>query len=142
VRDRRGDYHDAGGPAGLEPGVSTTTWLVVAVLGGCGAVARYVVDVLVGRWARSRFPFGTFVVNVAGSFALGVVVGAEAGSDIQLYAGSGFVGAFTTFSTWMLETERLVDDGRSDLAIANVAVQSVAGALAATGGFIVGSLAR
>lgn len=125
----------------MAPGVSTASWLVVAALGGCGAVARYVVDVLVGRWAARDSRFGTMVVNVAGSFALGALVGASASSDVQLYAGLGFVGAFTTFSTWMLETERLADDGRSDLAVANVAVQTVAGAVSATAGFIVGSIA-
>ncbi len=120
--------------------MSPASWLVVACLGGCGAVARYVVDALVAKRARSRFPLGTLVVNVAGSFALGVIVASSARSATQLYAGSGFVGAFTTFSTWMLETERLVDDGRSDLAVGNVAAATIAGLVAATTGFLLGSL--
>lgn len=80
------------------------------------------------------------MANVVGSFALGVVVGASASSDAQFYVGSGFVGAFTTFSTWMFETERLAGDGRSDLAVATVAAQTVPGAVSATAISIVGSI--
>jgi CrcB protein len=68
--------------------------LALALAGGAGAVARF----LVSYWLPT--PYGTLAVNVSGAFALGLI-----GENLVL--GTGFVGAYTTFSTWMLETERL-----------------------------------
>jgi CrcB protein len=69
-------------------------WILLALAGGLGAVARF----LVAAWLP--LPYGTLAVNVSGAFALGLL-----GDDFVL--GTGFVGAYTTFSTWMLETDRL-----------------------------------
>jgi CrcB protein len=110
-------------------------WLGVALAGAVGAVARYETDRAVQlRWTR-RFPLGTFVVNMVGCFALGVLVGlvdqAHLGETHRDVAGAGLLGAFTTFSTFGYETVRLieVDDRRS--AVANVAFSVLVGLAAA-----------
>jgi CrcB protein len=81
------------------------------------------VSARVGR----EFPWGTLAVNLSGAFALGVLAGADVGGDAFRLAGTGFVGAYTTFSTWMFETHRLAEDGRSRGAAANLAVSLAAG---------------
>jgi fluoride exporter len=82
--------------------------LAVALLAGVGAVARYVLDSVVQRHHRSTFPLGTMVINISGSFVLGLITGLAThqglGSRTALIVGIGFCGGFTTFSTWMWES--------------------------------------
>ena len=100
--------------------------LGVGLLGGIGAVSRFLVDSAVSARV-GRFPFGTLVVNLSGAFLLGVLVGAALSPDAQRLAGTGALGAYTTFSTWALESERLAEDGRSRLAALNFVVSLVLG---------------
>jgi CrcB protein len=97
----------------------------VALAGGLGAVARFVVDGLVRTRASAAFPVGTVIVNVSGSFTLGLVSGlvlAHAAPDgLRLVVGTGFLGGYTTFSTASFETVRLVEQRRVDLALLNAA---------------------
>ena len=82
--------------------------LAVALAAAAGSVARYVVDQLVQHRTRGDFPYGTLVVNVSGSFVLGLVVGLAAHHGLAATAavviGTGFAGGFTTLSTWAWET--------------------------------------
>jgi fluoride exporter len=87
--------------------VSAATWAGIGLLGGLGAVARVVVTAWVDDRTVPWFPFGTLAVNVVGAFALGVLVGVPVGADALRLAGAGFLGAFTTFSAWMRDTQRL-----------------------------------
>ncbi|QCB94688.1 fluoride efflux transporter FluC [Cellulomonas shaoxiangyii] len=91
------------------------TVLLLALAGGLGAAARFVVDGLVRARTRTPFAWGTFVVNVCGSLLLGVLVGAGAAGLLApvalLVAGTGFCGGFTTFSTAMVDSVRLAQDG-------------------------------
>jgi CrcB protein len=120
--------------------VSAATWCAVAVLGALGSVLRYGVWRLIDDRLPTAFPLGTLVVNLSGALALGILVGAGVGGDTLVLAGTALLGAYTTFSTWMLETDRLVEDGLSGLAAAYVAL-SLAGGLAFTGaGWALGSL--
>ena len=114
------------------------TVLLVLVGGAIGAPARYLTDLAIQRRHGSAFPWGTWTVNVAGSFVLGVVV---AGSPTWLVtvAGTGFCGALTTFSTFGYETLRLTEEGRPALALWNVAGSLGAGVAAATLGWLLGS---
>jgi fluoride exporter len=118
--------------------VTAGVWIAVALLGGLGALARFHVDGLVQRRTDGTFPVGTLVVNLTGSFALGILVGAGVGGNALLLAGTGALGSFTTFSTWMLETERLAEDGERRVAGANVAVPVVAGLAVAAAGWAIG----
>lgn len=89
------------------------TTLLIALCGGAGAVSRFVVDAEVRRRVRRSVPVGTFVINVIGSFLLGVLTGAlthHAGwlsPTTEAALGTGFCGGLTTFSTASVETTRL-----------------------------------
>lgn len=91
------------------------TLLLVALLGGLGAATRFVVDGLIrGRWSRV-FPLATVLINVSGSALLGLLSGAMAyhslAPNAYLVASVGFCGGYTTFSTAMVETVRLAQQG-------------------------------
>jgi CrcB protein len=98
--------------------VSIGVLALVGVLGGFGAIARMLLD---GSVRARAFPWGTLAVNLSGAFALGVLTGADVAGDALRLAGTGFLGAYTTFSTWMLETHRPAEDGRWRVAAANIA---------------------
>jgi CrcB protein len=73
------------------------------------------------------FPYGTLAVNLTGAFALGMLHGAGTGGDALRLAGAGLIGAYTTFSTWTLESHRLGEDGRLRLGALNLLVSLVLG---------------
>jgi CrcB protein len=100
--------------------VSAAVWVGLAVAGGCGALARFLLDGTVSARAGGLLPFGTLAVNLTGAFVLGALGGADVGGDAFRLAGTGFVGAYTTFSTWMLETHRLAEEGELRSAALNV----------------------
>jgi CrcB protein len=112
--------------------------LAIGLLGGLGSVARFAVHRGVTREHPSSFPLGTFVVNIAGAFAIGVLFGADAGHDLTLVAGIGFLGGFTTFSTWMFESERLNVDGYPAAAMRNIALSTGLGLLSVVVGVALG----
>ena len=99
----------------------------IGLLGGLGATGRFLLDGAVASRLGRGFPFGTLAVNLTGTFALGVLDGAAVGGDAERLAGIGFLGAYTTFSTWALEAHRLGEDGRSRLGLANLAVSLALG---------------
>ncbi len=101
----------------------------VALIGGLGAVLRLLLDGAVSARVRGAFPWGTLAVNLTGAFALGLVAGASSGTSSTAYRllGTGLIGAFTTFSTWMFETQRLAEDGDERLGLGNLAISLVAG---------------
>jgi fluoride exporter len=115
--------------------VSGLQWAAMAVCGGCGAVARFVVDEAVTRRVRGVFPWGILLVNLTGSLALGVLVGASVGSGMLFVAGVGLLGGFTTFSTWMVQTQELGDRGHTRLMLANWLGSMAVGLLAAAAGW-------
>jgi CrcB protein len=103
--------------------------LAVGVLGGLGAVARYLLDGAISRRSSTGFPLGILAVNLSGSLLLGVLAGAAVdGDDYTLLAG-GLLGAYTTFSTWMLQTRRLSEDGAPALAALNILASLLLGLL-------------
>jgi CrcB protein len=116
------------------------TLLLVLLGGAVGAPTRYLTDVAVQRLHRSSFPWGTWTVNVVGSFVLGVVA-AGAASWTETLIGTGFCGALTTFSTFGYETVRLAEEGETAIAIGYVVGSLVAGLAAAALGWAVGSAA-
>jgi len=116
----------------------TLPWVGVIALGALGALARFHVDTAVSAWRPSDFPFGTLVVNLSGGFALGVLVGASVGDDALLVLGTAFLGGYTTFSTWMFESERLAEDGEWRLMWLNLAAPTLLGLASAGLGWLLG----
>jgi CrcB protein len=119
--------------------------LVLVVAGALiGAPLRYLTDRLVQSRHESAFPWGTFAVNVAGSFVLGFVYQVVQHSGwspaVMTLAGTGFCGALTTYSTFSFETVRLLEDRLRFYAVVNVLASIVAGLGAAFCGAAVATL--
>jgi len=119
--------------------VSAWAWLGVAVLGGVGANTRFLVHTIVSARVGSGFPFATLVVNASGSLLLGLLAGVSLRGDALVLAGTATLGSYTTFSTWMLETELLGASGRRWAALLNVLVSLALGVGAVALGRVVGS---
>jgi CrcB protein len=109
--------------------VSLPLVLGIGVFGAAGALARFLLDGAVSERAGSVFPWGTLAVNLTGAFALGFVTGKLSG-DAQMLVGTGLLGGYTTFSTWMFESHRLGEDGELRLGMLNLAGSLVLGVLA------------
>jgi CrcB protein len=110
--------------------VSGAVLIGVGVLGGVGAIARFLLDGAIAERAGSAFPWGTMAVNASGSLLLGVVAGAALHGDGYRLVATGLLGAYTTFSTWMLESHRLGEDGRLRLGVLNIVVSLAVGLVA------------
>jgi CrcB protein len=121
---------------------SLIPYLLVGVGGFIGANARFVVARLAGAMFDTPFPLGTFVVNVSGSFLLGVLgavltLKVTPGSEaMRLALGVGFLGAYTTFSTFEFETHALLEDGSWITATANMVASLVIGLIALRAGIV------
>jgi CrcB protein len=116
--------------------VSAGLWIGIGLLGGLGAVARVLLGAAVDTRASTWFPWGTLAVNVSGAFALGALAGSTLGGDAYTLAATGFLGAFTTFSTWVVDARLLGARGGT----INLAAGLVLGLLAVWVGRELGSL--
>lgn len=110
-------------------------YLLIALAGSLGALSRYVLGGYINSATGSAFPLGTFLINITGSFILGFAgtFGFERFAVNPNYRTAftvGFVGAYTTFSTWSFETLRLIEDGSYGLALANAVGSLLVGLLA------------
>ncbi len=110
----------------------------LVVGGAVGAPARYLIEGWVRDRTGGRLPWGTLLVNAVGSLVLGMVAGAVVhhgwGDVPDTWLGTGFCGAFTTFSTFTVDTVALVEEGALGAALANVALGVVVGVAAAAAG--------
>ena len=118
------------------------SFLLVGLAGAAGAVSRYAVGILAQRSLGTNFAYGTLLVNVLGCLLLGFLLEIERNSNLvpnpmRLILAVGFLGAFTTFSTFGYETMRYLQDGAGNLALLNVTANLVLGC----GGIWVGWLA-
>ena len=117
--------------------------LLVGLGGFLGAILRYLVDGWVAQRLGSTFPYGTLVINVGGSFLLGLLltVVAErfaAPPGLRLFFGIGFLGAYTTFSTFAFESLVLIEDRAYLVAVANLLGNVVLGLIAVALGVVIG----
>ncbi len=116
-------------------------WLWVAVAGAAGALARWAVHGAVRARVVNRLPWGTIVVNLSGSLLLGVVSGLVIAHgvdpDVRTIVGTGFLGAFTTYSAFAYETFALAEDGAVGAALVNVTGSLLGGLTAATIGLAI-----
>jgi CrcB protein len=118
--------------------MNVLVWAGVLLIGGAGSVLRFLADGLVASAAGRNFPFGTLMVNVSGAVVLGLLSGLALGGDQSLLAGTAAVGSYTTFSAWMLETQRLAEERQHVRAVVNVAASVVLGVAAAALGHAIG----
>jgi fluoride exporter len=115
----------------------------IGIGGFAGAVARYLLDGWVSDRSGGQFPFGTLAVNVIGSFLLGLLFAMTVDrsilpAELRAPLGVGFIGAFTTFSTLMLESWRLVEGGAAPLAALDIAGSVALGVVAVVAGLAAG----
>ncbi len=116
-------------------------FLLVALFGAIGAVARYGSGLAVAHWLGDRFAYATLAVNVLGCFLLAMLAHVSTATELvspelRIALGVGFLGAFTTFSTFGYETMKFAEDGVWHLAVGNVAANLALGLLAVWGGLI------
>jgi fluoride exporter len=118
-----------------------TEWILVMVGAALGAPSRWLTDGFTQARHDSVFPWGTFTVNIAGSLLLGFLLGASLEGDdftrLMALAGTGFCGAFTTFSTFAYESVVLAEEGSSLVAVLNLVGSVLAGLAAAFAGWAV-----
>lgn len=123
--------------------MSPLAWIAFVVAGAIGAPVRYLVDGAISDRVGGTFPWGTFVVNATGSLALGFLTGLALyhafPATPKVVLGTGFCGAYTTFSTFSFETVRLAQEGALGAAIRNAAGTLLTGAAAAAVGLALAS---
>jgi fluoride exporter len=111
------------------------SFVILSVAGGVGAVLRYLVSGAVQERAGAGFPAGTMAVNLSGAFLLGLVVGADGVTSSWAIALAGFLGGFTTYSTWMVETLRIGLVRLRPLALVNLMAGLAGGVVLAALGY-------
>lgn len=117
-------------------------YLLVGLGGFMGAIMRFVVARWTGAAIETRFPLGTFLINMSGSFLLGIVGTIVArklvanADELRLAIGIGFIGAYTTFSTFEFETHSLFEDGEWLTAMTNIFLSLFLGLLAVRAGIV------
>jgi len=113
-------------------------WIGAGALGGLASVARFLLDGLVSESSAGELPLGTLAVNLSGTVVLGILVGVGLHGDAYLLGATAVIGSYTTFSTWLLESHRLAEDGRGWLLAANVLLSLLLGVGGAELGRIIG----
>jgi CrcB protein len=115
-------------------------WVGVGVLAAVGALARFAVGDAVQRRVRWPFPIGTLAVNTSGSFALGALAGAGASGWPLRLAGAALLGSYTTFSTWIFDSQQMAATRDLRRALLNIAGSLVLGLTAVALGWILGRM--
>ena len=118
--------------------MSVWVWVGVALLSGIAAIGRFLLVALVSSRFRGAFPLGTFAVNITGALLLGLLTGLAVEGDALVLLGAATLGSYTTFSTWMLETERLSEDGVISVAAFNILLSLAVGVGAVALGRVIG----
>jgi fluoride exporter len=120
--------------------VSPATWVLVGLVGGSAAAARFLIDTTFAERNDHPFPLGILAINIGGTLVLGLVAGAALSGEALVVVAGGGIGSFTTFSTWMLDSHRLSDAGHAHLVWLNVGLSLVAGFAAIALGHWLGSV--
>ena len=113
-------------------------YVMVGIGGFAGAIARYALGSYIGSRMGIRFPYGTFVINISGSFLIGFILALLARTTASQYwrylVPIGFIGAYTTFSTFEYETLRAIQDGQPMTGLLNVVLSLIVGFIAVWAG--------
>ena len=117
-------------------------FLYVSLGGALGSAGRYATSLAAAAFFGAAFPYGTLIVNLAGSFVIGMVMELVPVSDLRLFLVTGVLGGFTTYSSFNEETLRMLRAGAAGGAAINV-LATVAGCMAAgTAGFLIARMFR
>jgi CrcB protein len=113
-------------------GITLPSYLWIAIGAVVGANARYYIGLWAGSHLGATFPYGTLIVNLTGSFALGFLAGTTTGRlnispEVRLMLGVGFLGAYTTFSSFTVETLTLLQNGNIVTGLVNILANNLAG---------------
>jgi CrcB protein len=126
--------------------MNTLTYLLVALGGAIGSLARAWVSVTAVRLVGASFPWGTMVINVAGSLLIGIMAASALSptrtiftQEVRIFVMVGICGGFTTFSSFSLQTFELLREGRAAAALANIALSVVLCTLATAAGYLGGT---
>jgi len=121
-----------------------TIWVGIVLAGAIGAPTRYLLDGFVQDRTAGPFPWGTYAINMSGSLVLGFLTGLALyhafPATPKVVLGTGFCGAYTTFSTWTFETLRLVEEDDVREAVLNAGASLVVGLAAAAAGLALAAL--
>lgn len=112
--------------------------LLICIGGFFGAICRYKLSLLLNSQEHNKIPFGTLFVNLLGSFLLGLIIGMGKSEQIHFFLGTGFMGAFTTYSTFNLEAVQLLQGNKKVQAITYLSLTYLLGIAFAFFGFIIG----
>lgn len=120
-------------------------WLYLFLGGGIGTIARYVLSGFVYQWLGTRFPLGTLSVNLSGCFLIGFLAAISEekfllSPELRILMGIGFLGGFTTFSTFILETAHLIRDDQVLMAFGNVVLSVCLGFVVFRFGVLLGEI--
>ena len=111
------------------------TFILIGLGGAAGSMARFALGNFITSRSKSDFPFGTFLINIIGAFLLGIAVSAGLGTSLSLLVAQGFLGAFTTFSTFMFESFTLIENKRLNRAVLYIAASILLGVLSFSMGY-------
>jgi len=111
----------------------------VALGGFFGAMARYGLGKFISGRTQSTFPLGTFTINLLGSFLLGLIISSQWNANSTLFLGTGFMGAFTTFSTFKVENMNLYRNRKHKTMFWYLGLSYIVGVFLAFVGFVIGS---
>lgn len=111
-------------------------YFLIGIGGAFGSIARYSLGDVISKRAKSKFPFGTFIINVTGAFLLGIVTSLDVNKNVLLFFADGFCGAYTTFSTFMYEGFNLFEDKKKLNAFIYILSSLILGVL----GFVLGTI--
>lgn len=109
----------------------------VGIGGAFGSLARYQLGKMIAQKFKSPFPVSTFIINLAGSILLGIVTGIGIGNGLSLLLADGFLGAFTTFSTFMYEGFTFFKDNQKKNAIVYISSTLILGIIGFTIGYVI-----
>lgn len=115
-------------------------YLALALGGALGSVVRYLIGKRISEVSRSRIPMGTGLVNLSGAILLGVLTALDFDGNLYALAGDGFLGAYTTFSTFMYEGFQLFQDREKLNALVYIVGTIVIGVLGFLAGLTIGSI--
>lgn len=116
------------------------SWILLCIGGACGAMARYKIGEILLKYAPNGFPLSALLVNISGATLLGIICGMDFTGNPYLLVGDGFCGAFTTFSTFSVESVKLLKSGKIRRSVLFIGLSITCGLSLFLGGYMAGKM--